>query len=283
MSFWEKLKEQNEKKKEILIDLPEHGTKDEITKKNKSAKKTVLNVAMIVVMLGSLAAAGYFYYQYRNMKLAKNTPAQEQSEVSQLVAKISQFMELPQEETPVLATVSDKSKLNSQPFFTKAENGDKILVYNNAGQAILYRPSTGKIINVSQATLESQNEQAQQQAVASQEEPVNGQSAEAKVAGEETDARSGNVVALYNGTNKKGVTYAFEKYLTKEIADITVGIKESAVKQDYAKTVVIDLKGDNGYVAKSIADKISAEVGSLPQGETSPDADILIILGSDRL
>ena len=64
---------------------------------------------------------------------------------------------------------------------------------------------------------------------------------------------------------------------------VAVGIKESAAKQDYAKTIIIDLKGNNADLAKTIAEKISAEVDILPDGETAPEGDVLIILGSDRL
>lgn len=50
------------------------------------------------------------------------------------------------DETPTIATVSDITKLQGQPFFAKAQNGDKVYVYSNAKKAILYRPSENKII-----------------------------------------------------------------------------------------------------------------------------------------
>jgi hypothetical protein len=63
-------------------------------------------------------------------------------------------MQLPQGETPTVANVSDADAAKKQSaFFVDAQNGDKVLMYVKAGQAILYRPSTNKIIKVAPLTL----------------------------------------------------------------------------------------------------------------------------------
>ena len=62
-------------------------------------------------------------------------------------------MELPEGETPTVATISDKEKLTGQPFFKSPENGDILFAYTTAMKAILYRPSTNKIINVAPITI----------------------------------------------------------------------------------------------------------------------------------
>lgn len=75
-----------------------------------------------------------------------------EQEIKSLTETIGRFMELPAGEQPTLATVTDRAKLKGQEFFAKAENGDKLLVYSEAGKAILFRPSTGKIIEVTNLT-----------------------------------------------------------------------------------------------------------------------------------
>lgn len=69
-----------------------------------------------------------------------------------LIGKVGQLMELPADEKPTIATVSDVNKLQGQPFFDKAQNDDKVLIYKAAKEAILYRPSENKIINVGPIT-----------------------------------------------------------------------------------------------------------------------------------
>ncbi len=71
--------------------------------------------------------------------------AQEQKD---LVSKVSELIDLPTNEEPITATISDKTQLGNQEFFANALNGDKVLIYERSKQVILYRPSTKKIIAV---------------------------------------------------------------------------------------------------------------------------------------
>lgn len=66
-----------------------------------------------------------------------------------LAKKVGEIVKLPQDEAPTIVTLKDKDALTKNlEFFRDAENGDKVLVYHQAGRAILYRPSIGKIINM---------------------------------------------------------------------------------------------------------------------------------------
>ncbi|MDB5169534.1 MAG: hypothetical protein JWO41_890 [Candidatus Saccharibacteria bacterium] len=76
-----------------------------------------------------------------------------QKQTDDLISKVSHLMTLPSGETPTVANVSDAAKAKQQSaFFANAQNGDRVLMYVKAGEAILYRPSTNKIILVAPLT-----------------------------------------------------------------------------------------------------------------------------------
>ena len=77
-------------------------------------------------------------------------------EVAMLVAKISKFLVLPEDEQPTVATVSDPGLLKDQQFFAKAQKGDKVLIYAKAKKAILYNPLTNKIVEIAPINLGKQ-------------------------------------------------------------------------------------------------------------------------------
>ncbi len=72
----------------------------------------------------------------------------QQEESKSVLDEIGALYSLPADETPTIATVQDVSKLDDQPFFKEAVNGDKLVVYEKSGLAILYRPGEKKLIKV---------------------------------------------------------------------------------------------------------------------------------------
>lgn len=118
-------------------------------------KKSWLTFLVIVALL---AGGGYFAYKYdQTQDDLKNLSANPQEvarlQTNQLVAEVGKIVQLPTGETPTVATVSDATKLKKQAFFAKAENGDKVLIFTQAKRAILYRPSTGKVIEIAPVNL----------------------------------------------------------------------------------------------------------------------------------
>ena len=101
-------------------------------------------VLVIIVIIGT----GVFLYQKNKTVPVANNPQAVQAEVQKMVSEVGKLIALPAGETPTVATVTDITKLKSQPFFQNAKNGDKVLIYANAKQAILYDPNLKKILNV---------------------------------------------------------------------------------------------------------------------------------------
>jgi hypothetical protein len=166
---------------------------------------------------------------------------------------------LPANETPSLATVTNKEALSkTQLFFASAENGDKLLIYAKAMKAILYRPSTDKIIEVEPIVL---NNGAGAQPVAPQK-PLK--------------------IAYYNGTETAGITAGAEEKIQKFFGaqGLTTNVsKDNAAKKDYQGALVVDLTGNNATSTEVIAAFLGGKAGPLPAGEAKPEADVLIILG----
>lgn len=105
---------------------------------------------------GGIVVIAAVLITYRVMATRTSPPDPQEAardEVAQLVAAIGKLYLLPTGETPVVATVSDPSKLASQPFFKNAKKGDKVLIYNVAQKAILYDPVANILVEVAPLSL----------------------------------------------------------------------------------------------------------------------------------
>lgn len=218
-----------------------------------------LYVFIILIALVAAAGGGYYFMQYqKTQQLLKNPTLAAQVEVQQVLGAASQLMDLPKDEQPTVATVSDVKKLKDQPFFAKARNGDKVLIYTKAKEAILYDPAANKIVEVA---------------------PVN----IGAPSGAPTPTPQIIKVAIYNGTAVTGLSTTTEKDLKDKINNIDVVSKGNAGSQ-YVTTLVVDLTGGHQTTAASqLAALLHGTTGNLPAGELKPvNADILIILGSSK-
>lgn len=112
-------------------------------------KKVLVSLLTYLIILG-LGAGGVYY-------LAKTKPGliglpksqtENQAEADALVSQVGKLITLPADEKPTVATITNIDQLKDQPFFRNAKNGDRILVYQNANKAIIFRPSENRIIDV---------------------------------------------------------------------------------------------------------------------------------------
>lgn len=116
----------------------------------KVLKQPVVLIVLLVLLAGGSV---YLFAKYQKAqteltKIKENPQVAANAKIKELIAKVGQLITLPDKETPTVATITDVTKLKSQPFFAKAKNGDKVLIYTQAKKAILYRESINKVIDV---------------------------------------------------------------------------------------------------------------------------------------
>jgi uncharacterized protein HemX len=140
-------------------------TTPKVTKKSRkfSAKINRKKLLIAVIILALVGAVGYLVYQNQNLK--KNPNKIVQADQKKLVDKVGAHIDLPKDEQPSIATVSDKEKLKEQAFFKSAQNGDTLLIYTKAKKAILYRDKEDRVIEVAPIAIDTST-QAQQTAPA---------------------------------------------------------------------------------------------------------------------
>ena len=103
-----------------------------------TSKQKYTVVPGIALILFCLCAAGLWYY-------SAHQP--DRNSVDFVKREVGRHMLLPPNEQPVLATITDATRVSS-PFLKRGSNGDKVLIFAQARRVILYRPSLDRIVDV---------------------------------------------------------------------------------------------------------------------------------------
>jgi hypothetical protein len=239
-----------------------------------STKKNFIIPGLVVFVILVIVAGGFIFFEYQKNHSKNSSKA---GQTVSVVEQIGKLIELPTGEEPTVATVSDKTKLADQPFFDKAINGDKVLIYQKAKKAILYRPSTNKIINVATIDLGVSPTPASS--------PISSPITSASISPSASPKSSPVIsktytVVIYNGTTVSGLGSKTKTTLESKVSNVNVTGVHDAVKSTYTKTVVVDLTGQSSVEASTIAKALNGSVGPLPAGEVKPSStDIVIIVG----
>lgn len=142
--------------------MPKAQTTNEDQKITIPASRNMSIVPWVLLVIVILAGLGFVYRQRMEgkkleqqlMDLKQNPQKATEEESKALIDKVGQLVELPDEQ-PTIATVTDLSALKDQAFFARAQVNDKVLIFSTAKKAILYRPSTNKVIEIAPVNLDS--------------------------------------------------------------------------------------------------------------------------------
>ncbi len=102
-------------------------------------RKVAYAILILLVLLG-----GWIFFGAPGASSEESA----REEVEALVQEVGALIELPKDEQPTVATVTDPAFLKGQEFFKNALVGDKVLIYPVARKALLYSPSKRKLIEV---------------------------------------------------------------------------------------------------------------------------------------
>ena len=187
----------------------------------------------------------------------------DRDEVQGYLEKIQSMVIVPTDEAPTLATVVATEALKEQAFFRFVELQDKLFLYDTARIAILYRPSEQKIVNMAYlfesaagATATAPQVQGASTASAQLKEPA--------------------TVAVYYATDSATLRSKVGGAL-RSLPNLSISREALTRETSYTGITVIDVKGSNDAMVKTLVDALGARVGQMPKDEDVPDADVLII------
>lgn len=268
----------NKKTTKIFGSKVEAGEKPEIVaeiiheeKKPTGFKKFVNNkplfIGAVIVLFIALTAGGIYLLSY----FAEDAVIPQAKETEKIMAELDKIFLLPSDETPTVLAVTDIAKLAGQPFFAKAQNGDKVILFGGIKQAILYRPSIKKIINMSPINPDSIPQKDNTSSASAATTPTNQPKEKIKV-------------AVLNATQEVGLARKGSNLLDDEVFDV---IATSNANGEYENTIVSVVNGskindsDLALISKNFS-KVDVKKLTLPTDEPAPaGAEIVIILGSD--
>lgn len=136
--------------------------------------KTAFITLIFLALIGATAGSTIFFYKkytsaQKEIELLKTEQGQAkiiEEETATLIAAVSKLILLPENESPVVATIVNSAKLaETQPFYKGAQDGDKLLIFPESEKALIYSPARNILVSVGPAFVEKENaDQAQNSA-----------------------------------------------------------------------------------------------------------------------
>ena len=244
-----------------------------------SKVQTIAVVFFSIIVFTAIGTSVYFYSQYKS---SQGSVAGTSDETKKLKKRVGKLIDIPTDEDPAVATVNDVTKLRDQPFFSRAKNGDKVLVFAKAKKAILYDPIANKIIEVGPITLPTPTGAVEEGTFNIPGTEPTGPS-QGPIRFPSPTTVSTVSVVLYNGTATPTLSDTIQNLIKEKTQNVQITETTQASRDTYERTIVVDLNGTKKDSAATLAQLVSGEVGDLPPGEKKPaSGDFLVIIGAPK-
>jgi hypothetical protein len=241
-----------------------------------------LTSILIAVTLLSVIVSTYYYTKYKEVSnLIQNPSVAGERERDKIVQQVSTLINLPSDEVPTLATVSEVEKLRDQPFFKNARNGDKVLVYATNRKAIMYRPEAHKIIEIAPIAINDQtsvnaSDSAQVAGISQVIDQPQPQVTPSPIASFKV-----NIVTSQGVPGESAATYQSD--LQQKFPELN-SYSNSSSEGSFSQNVVVVINDSSRSLAQRIAQETKAIFQEdLPEGVSNDNsADIILILGNSE-
>src|SRR5262249_15765628 len=100
-------------------------------------RKKILAISLSGVIVLLLAVVGILSWKYHQVSSSSQSDKNKETS-ARVIDEVSKIFLAPTNEQPTVALIQDKSKLGNQQFFSKAQNGDYLLVYKTNKMALIY-------------------------------------------------------------------------------------------------------------------------------------------------
>lgn len=124
--------------------------KNDSSKKGLKLTKHWLKIVFGLLLLAAIAAAAFYYKQYRDVRSNPGEIVQERNaeETQRVLTKLKAVLRIDETEAPTVARVDDPGKLKqtNEEFYKNVEQGDYLILYPK--RAILFRETNSQIINL---------------------------------------------------------------------------------------------------------------------------------------
>lgn len=144
--------------------MSEYGPSTYSSRHERTARswwRTIVVAFLFLVLFAGLAGLGYLYWQTRQQLAYLSSPEGQEElarrEAEEVLARLGELVVLPDEQDPIIATITDQEVLAAESvFYADAVNGDRLIIFPQAQRAYIYSPTRHRVVNIGPLAIEDE-------------------------------------------------------------------------------------------------------------------------------